>query len=86
MRMAETLSPEDIFHYIYAVLYAPSYREKYAESLRREFPRVPFTSDRELFAEIASLGARLTELHLLTSPELDAADLSVSSTRGNERS
>ncbi len=68
----ETLTPEDIFRYIYAVLYAPSYREKYAESLRREFPRVPFTSDRELFAEIASLGARLTELHLLTSPELDA--------------
>ena len=68
----ETLTPEDIFHYIYAILYAPVYREKYAELLRREFPRVPFTSDRELFAEIASLGARLTELHLLTSPELDA--------------
>ena len=68
----ETLTPEDIFHYIYAILYAPVYREKYAEFLRREFPRVPFTRDRELFDEIASLGARLTELHLLKSPELDA--------------
>ena len=63
--------PEDIFRYIYAVLYAPSYREKYAESLRREFPRVPFTADRELFNKITSLGVQLTELHLLTSPELD---------------
>ncbi len=64
-------SPEDIFHYIYAILYAPVYREKYAEFLRREFPRVPFTADRELFSKLARLGVRLTELHLLASPELD---------------
>ena len=64
-------SPEAIFHYIYAILYAPTYREKYADFLKREFPRVPFTADRELFAKFATLGARLTELHLLTSPELD---------------
>ncbi len=63
--------PEDIYHYVYAILHAPVYREKYAEFLRREFPRVPFTRDRELFDGIASLGARLTELHLLKSPELD---------------
>ncbi|MDE2997735.1 MAG: N-6 DNA methylase [Gemmatimonadota bacterium] len=63
--------PEDIFHYIYAILYAPAYREKYAEFLRREFPRVPFTTDREVFTKIADLGARLTKLHLLTSSELD---------------
>ena len=64
-------SPEDIFHYIYGILYAPKYRQKYAESLRREFPRVPFTADRELFAKLTLLGSRLTELHLFTSPELD---------------
>ena len=64
-------SPEEIFHYIYAILYAPAYREKYAEFLQREFPRVPFTADRELFAKLAALGARLADLHLLTSPELD---------------
>ena len=63
--------PEDIYHYVYAILHAPVYREKYAEFLRREFPRVPFTSDREVFANIVSLGSRLTELHLLTSSELD---------------
>jgi len=63
--------PEEIFHYIYAVLYAPAYREKYAEFLRMDFPRVPFTSDAKLFRELAGLGARLTALHLLKSSELD---------------
>lgn len=64
-------SPEAIFHYIYATLHAPTYREKYAESLRIDFPRIPFTSDKALFAQLASLGKRLTDLHLLTSPELN---------------
>jgi hypothetical protein len=64
-------SPEEIFHYVYAVLYAPAYREKYAELLRMDFPRVPFTADAKLFQKLAALGARLTALHLLTSPELD---------------
>ncbi|MDO8587660.1 MAG: type ISP restriction/modification enzyme [Armatimonadota bacterium] len=64
-------TPEEVFHYIYGVLYAPSYREKYAQFLRMDFPRVPFTSDAELFAEVSALGRRLTELHLLRSPELN---------------
>lgn len=64
-------SPGEIFHYVYAVLYAPTYREKYAEFLRLDFPRIPFTSDRELFENMAELGERLVELHLLRSPELD---------------
>jgi len=64
-------SPEEIFHYIYAVLYAPTYREKYAEFLRMGFPRIPFTSDGALFLKTARLGERLTGLHLLTSSQLD---------------
>ena len=64
-------APEEIFRYVYAVLYAPTYRTKYAEFLRMDFPRVPFTSDAKLFQKLAALGARLTALHLLTSPELD---------------
>lgn len=62
---------EEIFHYVYAVLYAPAYREKYAEFLRMDFPRVPFTADASLFQNLTALGARLTALHLLKSPELD---------------
>jgi predicted helicase len=64
-------TPEEIFHYVYAVLYAPAYREKYSEFLRMDFPRVPFTADAGLFQKLAALGARLTALHLLKSPELD---------------
>jgi hypothetical protein len=64
-------SPEKIFYYIYAVLYAPAYRQKYAEFLRMDFPRIPFTSDGELFLKMAGLGERLTGLHLLKSDELN---------------
>jgi predicted helicase len=64
-------SPEEIFHYVYAVLYASAYREKYAEFLRMDFPRLPFTVDIGLFQKLAALGARLTALHLLKSAELD---------------
>ncbi len=64
-------SPEDIFFYTYAILHAPAYREKYAEFLRIDFPRIPFTKDSALFAKLAELGARLVGLHLLKSQELD---------------
>jgi hypothetical protein len=64
-------APEEIFHYIYAVLYGPAYREKYAEFLRMDFPRIPFTSDGALFLQMAALGERLTGLHLLKSDELN---------------
>ncbi|NMC79440.1 MAG: DUF559 domain-containing protein [Chloroflexi bacterium] len=66
-----SFTPEDLFHYIYAVLYAPTYREKYAEFLRIDFPRLPFVADFALFQEVAALGGRLAELHLLRSAELD---------------
>jgi hypothetical protein len=65
-----TVPPEDVFHYVAAVLHAPDYRARYAEFLRTDFPRVPFPSDRELFTAMAALGARVAALHLLESPEL----------------
>lgn len=64
-------SPEVIFYYVYAVLYATTYRKKYAEFLRRDFPRIPFTANVDLLLRLAALGKRLTDLHLLRSPELD---------------
>lgn len=64
-------TPEDIFNYIYAVLYATAYRTKYAEFLRMDFPRIPFTSNTKLFKRLAELGEKLVALHLLKSPELD---------------
>lgn len=64
-------TPENIFHYIYAVLYAPVYRTKYAEFLKMDFPRIPFTADAKLFKKLAALGEKLVALHLLKSPDLD---------------
>lgn len=51
----------DIFHYIYAVLHNPAYREKYEVNLKREFPRIPFYQDFQKWAEI---GKQLMDLHL----------------------
>ncbi|MFO7958631.1 MAG: type ISP restriction/modification enzyme [Candidatus Brocadiia bacterium] len=67
-------TPEDVFHYVYAVLYAPSYREKYAEFLKIDFPRVPFSADPELFRALAARGERLVALHLLESDDLNPPD------------
>ncbi len=65
------ISPEVIFYYIYAVLYSETYRTKYAEFLKIDFPRVPFTKDYKLFKKMSEYGNRLVDLHLLKSHELD---------------
>ncbi len=63
-------SPEEIFYYIYAVLYSNAYRKNYAEFLKTDFPRVPFTKDYKLFNKLAEKGEELVELHLLRSKKL----------------
>ncbi|MBF0345547.1 MAG: N-6 DNA methylase [Nitrospirae bacterium] len=64
-------SPEESFYYIYSVLYSNRYRTKYAEFLKTDFPKIPFTEDHGLFINISEHGKRLVQLHLLKSPELD---------------
>jgi predicted helicase len=63
--LRETLGPEDIFDYMYAVFHSPTYRTRYAEFLKIDFPRLPLTTDVELFRVLCSLGARLVALHLM---------------------
>jgi len=63
-----TPTPEEVLAYIYAVLYSPTYRQKYAQELRTDFPRVPFTADGDLFRQMAALGWQLIDLHLLRNP------------------
>ncbi|TAN08951.1 MAG: DNA methyltransferase [Rhodanobacteraceae bacterium] len=58
-------SPEDTLAYIYAVLYAPSYRTRYADFLKRDFPRVPLTTERKLFAALVAAGRELIALHTM---------------------
>lgn len=66
----KAITPEEIFYYIYAVLYSNIYRKKYAEFLKIDFPRIPFTADYRLFKRLSGLGQELVELHLLKSPLL----------------
>ncbi len=63
-------TPEQILHYIYALLYSNAYRKKYAEFLKTDFPRVPFTKDYKQFKKLAEKGEELVELHLLKSKKL----------------
>jgi predicted helicase len=63
--LQQTFGPEDIFHYMYAVFHAPTYRECYAEFLKIDFPRLPLTSNANLFRELCKIGARLVKLHLM---------------------
>lgn len=63
--LQDTFGPEDILSYMYAIFYSPTYRERYAEFLKIDFPRLPLTSNIELFRELCELGQRLVELHLL---------------------
>jgi len=63
-------TPEEIFYYIYAVLYSPTYRKRYEEFLKVDFPRIPLPSDTERFKKLSELGKELVELHLLKHPAL----------------
>ena len=58
-------TPEQIFDYIYGVLHTPSYREKYKEFLKIDFPRIPYPENKEEFGRIVSIGNKLRKLHLM---------------------
>lgn len=66
----ETFAPIDILDYIYAVLHSPSYREKYKEFLKIDFPRVPFPKDAETFWKLVELGKEIRKIHLLESAKV----------------
>ena len=65
-----TTTPEDIFDYIYAVLHSPTYRERYKEFLKIDFPRVPYPKNKKQFDVLVALGRELREIHLLESPKV----------------
>ena len=64
-------TPLDLLDYIYAVLHSPTYREKYKEFLKIDFPRVPYPKDRDTFWQLVNLGGALREVHLLESPKVE---------------
>ncbi|HYH44632.1 MAG TPA: type ISP restriction/modification enzyme, partial [Thermoanaerobaculia bacterium] len=63
-------TPEEVLAYVYAVLYSPAYRGRYAGPLKRGFARVPFARNPAVFWQLARLGQELIDLHLERSPRL----------------
>lgn len=61
----EEISPEDLFDYIYAILHSPSYRVKYKEFLKIDFPRIPYPENAEEYHRLAAIGEQLRKLHLM---------------------
>ena len=66
-----TFAPIDILDYIYAILHSPTYREKYKEFLKIDFPRVPYPKDTATFWRLVKLGGELRQIHLLESPTVE---------------
>lgn len=67
----KTFAPIDLLDYLYAVLHSPSYREKYKEFLKIDFPRVSYPENKENFWELVKLGGELRQIHLLESPKVE---------------
>lgn len=63
--LQETFGPEDVFNYMYALFHAPTYRVRYEEFLKTDFPRLPLTAQVDLFRALCMAGERLVSLHLI---------------------
>ena len=67
----DTFAPIDISDYVYAVLHSPTYRGKYNEFLKIDFPRVPYPKDVNTFWQLVKLGGEIRQIHLLESPVVE---------------
>jgi hypothetical protein len=75
--LKKTFGPEDIFNYIYAIFHSQSYRERYTEFLKTDFPRVPLPNYFELFRELCKAGAKLVALHTMRESIDDEVEFDV---------
>jgi predicted helicase len=66
-----TFAPIDILDYIYAILHNPTFREKYKEFLKIDFPRVPYPKDATTFWQLVKLGGEIRQIHLLESSTVE---------------
>lgn len=60
----ETISKEDLFYYVYGLLHSPDYRERYADNLSKELPRIPCVKTAADFWAFSQAGRQLADLHL----------------------
>jgi predicted helicase len=83
----KNFAPIDILNYIYAVLYCPTYRERYRAFLKIDFPRVPYPDNVERFWQLVKLGEKLRRLHLMegVEPQPGMANFPIAGTNEIER-
>lgn len=60
----ESLSKEDLFYYVYGILHSPDYRERFADNLSKELPRIPAVKKAADFWAFSQAGRALADLHL----------------------
>jgi len=60
----DSITKEDLFYYIYGLLHSPEYREKYADNLSKELPRIPRVKKLEDFKSFSKAGRELADLHI----------------------
>lgn len=66
----ETFAPVDVLDYIYGVLHSTSYREKYKEFLKTDYPKVPYPKNKKEFSKFVEMGTKLRNLHLMENLNL----------------
>jgi hypothetical protein len=66
--LKRTFGAEDLLGYMYAVVYSPGYRARYGDLLKKDYPRIPFTSNVSLFRKLCALGSELMAIHLFEPP------------------
>ncbi|GHT72285.1 DNA methyltransferase [Bacteroidia bacterium] len=78
-RIGSVPAPEQILDYIYAVLHSPSYRARYKEFLKIDFPRIPYPQNAEYFNKMAAFGEKLRKLHLMENvvPQQNMANYNI---------
>lgn len=69
-RYSHHFTPEEILGYIYAILFHKTYRTKYFQSLKKDFPKIPFSCSKDTFLTLSTLGQSLYTLHLLQDEDL----------------
>ena len=77
-----SINKNDLFYYIYGILHSPEYREKYANNLSKELPRIPRVASFEQFCAFKDAGRKLANLHVNYEKQPEFKDVLIS---GDER-
>jgi hypothetical protein len=79
-----TFDANDVFAYAYSIFHSPAYRDRYADLMVSDFPRLPVPATQSLFRLLVELGSELVSLHLLESSKFSESDGSYSELVGVE--